>query len=146
MPDAHKNFAYSVVAVAPTPPDSGTSLAVASIVPFPAPPFNATIWPVGVQPTLTNAEIVRVTIAVGNVITITRAQEGTTARTIIAGDQIAATVTVKTMTDIELSLPVAFSGDPNGGLDGNSARIAYDSSAGRMWIKTTAAGTLTGWI
>lgn len=103
MADAHKNFAYSTVATAPSPAASGTSLVVASGqgALFPAVPFNATIWPTGVQPTAANAEIVRVTNISTDTFTITRTQEGSSARTVVVGDQIAATITAKTLTDIE---------------------------------------------
>jgi len=103
MPDAHKNFAYSLVATAPSPASSGTSLVVTGGqgTLFPAVPFNATIWPAGVAPTSTNAEIVRVTNITTDTFTITRTQESTSARTVVVGDQIAATVTVKTLTDVE---------------------------------------------
>jgi hypothetical protein len=103
MPDAHKNFAYSVVATAPSPGVSGTSLVVTGGhgTRFPAVPFNATIWPAGTSPTVTNAEIVRVTNISTDTFTITRSQESTSARTVVVGDQIAATVTAKTLTDVE---------------------------------------------
>jgi hypothetical protein len=103
MADAHKNFAYSTIATAPSPAASGTSLVVASGqgALFPAVPFNATIWPTGAQPTSTNAEIVRVTNISSDTFTITRTQESTSARTIVVGDQIAASITAKTLTDIE---------------------------------------------
>lgn len=102
--DDHANFAFSTVATAPSPATSGTSLVVAagegSV--FPTPPFNATIWPIGTQPLSTTAEIVRVTGISTDTLTIVRAQEGTSARTVIVGDQIAATVTAKTLTDVEV--------------------------------------------
>jgi hypothetical protein len=103
MPDAHKNFAYSQVATAPSPAVSGTSLVVTAAqgALFPTAPFNATIWPTGVSPTAANAEIVRVTNISTDTLTITRSQEGTSARTVIVGDQIAASITNKTLTDIE---------------------------------------------
>lgn len=103
MADAHKNFAYSLVATAPSPASSGTSLVVTAGQGglFPAVPFNATIWPASTQPLSTNAEIVRVTGVSTDTLTITRAQEGSSARSVIVGDQIAATVTAKTMTDTE---------------------------------------------
>ncbi len=103
MPDAHKNFAYSTVATAPSPASSGTSLTVASGggALFPAPPFNAVVWPTGEQPLSTNAEIVRVTAISTDTLTITRTQEGTSARSIIVGDQISAAITAKTLTDAE---------------------------------------------
>jgi hypothetical protein len=104
MADAHANFAYSTVATAPSPATSGTSLVVASGqgALFPTPPFNATIWPTGAQPLSTNAEIVRVTNISTDTLTITRAEEGTTARSIVVGDQIAASITAKTFTDLEI--------------------------------------------
>lgn len=116
MADQHKNFAYSTVATAPSPATSGTSLIVASGDgnKFPTPPFNATIWPTATQPTLTGdtattAEIVRVTGISTDTLTIERADAATTGepnntatnRTIVTGDQIAASVTAKTLTDIE---------------------------------------------
>lgn len=101
--DAHSNFAYSTVATAPSPANSGTSLVVdaGDGALFPAVPFNATVWPAGAQPLVSNAEIVRVTDITTDTLTITREQEDTTARTITVGDQIAATISVKTFTDIE---------------------------------------------
>jgi hypothetical protein len=68
---------------------------------FPVAPFNVTIWPTGAQPTASNAEIARVISVAGDVLTITRAQEGSTKRVILVGDQIAATITVKSLTDLE---------------------------------------------
>lgn len=101
--DPHKNFSYSTVLTAPSPATSGTSLVVqaADGTKFPTPPFNATVWPTAANPTGTNAEIVRVTGVATDTFTIVRAQETTTARSIIVGDQIAATVTAKTLTDVE---------------------------------------------
>jgi hypothetical protein len=108
MFDAHKNFAQSTVATAPSPATSGTSLVVASGggASFPAAPFDATVWPAGTQPTNANAEIVRVTNIATDTFTIARAQEGSSARTIGVGDQIAATITAKTITDIETAVAV----------------------------------------
>lgn len=103
MADAHKNFAASTVATAPSPATTGTSLVVAAGqgALFPAVPFNATVWPAGTQPTAANAEIVRVTNISTDTFTITRTQESTSARTILVGDQVAATITAKTLTDVD---------------------------------------------
>lgn len=92
---AYKNFAYSLVATAPSPASSGTSLVVTAAdgTKFPVVPFNVTIWPVSAQPTTVNAEIATVTDVSTDTFTIARAQEGTAARTVVVGDQIAATVT-----------------------------------------------------
>ena len=105
--DPHLNFSYSTVLTAPSPASSGTSLVVQSGdgAKFPSVSFNATVWPVGVRPTTANAEIVRVTTISTDTFTITRTQESTSARSIIVGDQIAAGITAKTITDIEAAAP-----------------------------------------
>jgi hypothetical protein len=102
--DSHSNFGYSTVTVAPSPAASGTTLTVADGAAFPSADFNVTIWPADVQPLRTNAEIARCTSRTGNVLTIVRAQEGTSARTVVAGDQIANSITVKIVTDIEAAI------------------------------------------
>lgn len=101
--DAHANFAYSTVATAPSPASSGTSLIVGAGqgTRFPAVPFNAAVWPANQIPTPDNSEIVRVTNISTDTLTIARAEEGSNARTIVVGDQIAATITTKTLTDLE---------------------------------------------
>jgi hypothetical protein len=128
MPDAHKNFSYSVVATAPSPADTGTSLTVATGegALFPEPPFNATVWPASEQPLASNAEIVRVTDITGDTFTITRAQEDSTAKSIAAGYQIAATITAKTLTDAETG---DFTG-PAGAVDSNF--VMYDTTSGKL--------------
>lgn len=109
--DAHANLAVSSVATAPSPATSGTSLVVASGEGsrFPAVPFNATLWPSTSTPTPANAEIVRVTAISTDTFTITRAQESTTAKTVTTSFLIAATVTAKTVTDLETNTEYAFS-------------------------------------
>lgn len=103
MADQHKNFAYSLVATAPSPATSGTSLVVTAAdgALFPAVPFNLVIWPTGVQPTAVNAEIVTVTAISTDTLTIVRAQEGSVARTVVIGDQVAASITLRTLNDVE---------------------------------------------
>ncbi len=105
--DPHKNFAYSTVATAPSPATSGTALVLQTgdgvLFPDPATAgaFNLTVWPVSVAPIETNAEIVRCTARSTDTLTIVRTQEGTPARTIVVGDQIALTITAKVITDLE---------------------------------------------
>lgn len=104
MADSHANFAYSSVATAPSPSTTGTSLTVVTGegARFPTAPYNVAIWPAGVAPLSTNAEIARVTSRSGDVLTIIRASEGpTSARAVVVGDQICAAITNKTLTDIE---------------------------------------------
>lgn len=110
--DPHGNLSYGAVAVAPSPAASGVSLTLSAGqgADFPAPGaqgYNVTIWPAGVAPLRSNAEIARVTGKTGDVLTIVRAQEGTSARTILVGDQIANTVTAKVFEDIENAIPLA---------------------------------------
>ena len=64
-------------------------------------PFNVSIWPASAQPLPSNAEIARVTAVSTDTFTITRAQEGSSARTVVVGDQIAATITARTLDDAE---------------------------------------------
>lgn len=103
MPDQHKNFAYSTIATAPSPAISGTSLVVQTGegALFPTPPFNATVWPAGEQPTIENSEIVRVTAISTDTFTIVRNQEDSVSEPIAVGYQIAATITAKVMFDAE---------------------------------------------
>jgi hypothetical protein len=99
--DDHVNLGYSLVTVAPAPAGSGGSLTVSSSATFPTAPFNCTVWPPNVLPLQSNAEIVRVTAIVGDVLSITRAQEGTSAKSIAVGWQVANTITVKVIDDIQ---------------------------------------------
>lgn len=101
MADILKNFAYSNVAVAPSPADSGTSLDVTAGhgTRFPTPPFNLVVWPANQIPLVTNAEIVRVTNISTDTLTITRTQETTSARSIQVGDQVAQNITALMLDD-----------------------------------------------
>lgn len=130
--DAKNNFAITTVATAPSPATSGTSLIVNSGdgAKFPTAPFNAVVWPANTQPSTSNAEVVRVTAISTDTLTITRTQEGTSARTIGIGDQIAQNITKKYLTDIESAFQTA------------SASIAPVGSV-QMWLTSSAP---TGWV
>lgn len=134
--DAHKNFAYSNVATAPAPAASGTSLTVAAGegADFPAAPFNAVVWVAGAIPRKTNGEVVRVTAIAGDVFTITRAQEGSSARTVLVGDQIAAAVTAKTLTDIENLFIASSSSPPASPATGDLWVFPADAANGVYWV------------
>lgn len=113
MPDAHKNFAYTTISVPPDPADSGTSWTVdpGQGGLMPATPFNGVVWPPGAQPTVLNAEIVRVESRTADHFdSVDRGQEGTTPISIKAGYQFAAAATAKTFTDIETLLSSVGSG------------------------------------
>lgn len=104
--DSVKNFVYSTVLTAPDPAQSGTTLSVqvADGANFPDPAsvndYNLVVFPAGTQPTVANAEIVRVTAKSSNELTITREQESTSARNILVGDQVILAPTAKSIDDI----------------------------------------------
>lgn len=97
------NLGYATIAVAPSPATSGTSLTVANGLGslFPSSNFTVTIYPPNTPPLASNAEICLVSSRTGDVFTIVRAQEGTTAKTIATGWQIANTATKIAFTDIQ---------------------------------------------
>lgn len=85
-----KDFATSLIATAPSPANSGTSLVLDAGMGarMPATPFAATIHPEGEIPTLDNAEKVNVTNVAVDTLTIQRAQGQTTAKNIGIGWRI----------------------------------------------------------
>jgi hypothetical protein len=87
---SYKNFAIATVATAPSPATSGTSLVVTASegARFGGTPFMASIGPPDATHTKDNAERVRVSAISTDTFTIVRAQEGSTARTVIVGDVI----------------------------------------------------------
>lgn len=139
MADAHRNFAYSTVKGTnqgdTSNPGTGTTLTVQNGdgLKFPPVPFNATVWPTATQPLSTNAEVIRVTDIDGDTMTIVRQQESSSSRSVIVGDQIAATITNKTLTDAEAPLtywaPVHIAGVGQTGLQtmGNTAVASNNS-------------------
>ena len=149
--DSHANFVSTLVQTAPSPAVSGTSLTVStgSGTLFPATPFNCVIYPVASFPTKLNTEIVRVTSIVGDVLTITRAQEASTAQVIAAGNIISLTITAKTLTDVENSVAMLY----NSGSNNSSSRYTpgigwqfYNSTTG-LWHALICTGNppTTGW-
>ncbi|MCA9340449.1 MAG: hypothetical protein KDA17_06035, partial [Candidatus Saccharibacteria bacterium] len=91
---AFKDFATSLVATAPSPATSGTSLVVTAAegARFPAASFPAVAHPANQLPTLDNAEKVLVTAISTDTFTITRAQGDTTAKAIDVGWRISAAI------------------------------------------------------
>jgi len=127
--DARSNFAYSTIATAPVTATAGTSLVVAAGhgTRFPAPPFNAVIWPASQNPLTTNAEIVRVTAVSTDTFTITRTTESSASRSVQVGDQIHAGVTSKWFNDIVEGPSSATA----------NAIVRYDSTTGKLVKNTT---------
>ena len=108
---AAQNLWISTVATAPSPATSGTTLiahAGDGAYLTATPPFPVTIWAAGASPSLPagNVEIGLCTAVSTDTLTITRAQESTSARTIVAGDQIAATWTAASVTSLVASTRV----------------------------------------
>lgn len=102
--DNHKNFAYTTVTNSPGL--AGTSISVTSTAAFPAVGasggYNIVVCPANQRPKPDNAEVLRVTTVVnGTTFTVTRAQEGSTARNIAAGDQLYLAVTAGTIEALE---------------------------------------------
>lgn len=87
------NGAYSTVATAPSPASSGTSLVVAAGTGSRFFAGKATVWPANTVPTAANLEVVTITNVATDTLTITRLTEGSSARSIVAGDQIAQGIT-----------------------------------------------------
>lgn len=102
--DVAKNFAYSTILMGGViGSTTGTTLKVQSGqgALFGA-PMNITVWPAGVSPLSTNAEIMRVTNITLDTLTVVRAQEGSTVQgNITAGYQVADTITALDITQIE---------------------------------------------
>jgi len=108
--DDHANFAYSTLTNSPGTGGTTFSVQGGDGAKFPTAPFNCTVWPSGVQPTSANAEIVRVTTKSTDDFTVStspsRNQEGSTNQNVASDWQIAATITDKTVTDLEAPLSV----------------------------------------
>lgn len=144
--DPHPLLAISSVATAPSPATSGTSLVVASGEGArfgSAFSFNATVCPAGQTPTPANSEIVRVSARPGSAdtLTIARAQEGSSARSIVAGDLIFASVTPKVLTDLETNAPAGtVTSLPGSPVDGQEIYYLADATNGVVWhLKYRAA-------
>lgn len=108
--DPVKNFGYSTVLTPPSPATSGTTLVIQSGDQSNFPDsdtegaYNILVWPTGQQPTSANAELVRVTSDTTNTFTISRQQESTSARSIVAGDQVSLVISKKYRDDVIASI------------------------------------------
>lgn len=90
---ATRNFAISSVATPPSPATSGGTLVASSGTGGRFYLGQATIYPFGSTPTPANAEVVTITNITGDTLTITRGQEGSTPRAIVATDVISQGIT-----------------------------------------------------
>jgi hypothetical protein len=101
--DTFKNFAIAQVITPPAPPTTGTSLTLTpgATVYLPPVPFTIAVFDGTTYATPTNAELIRVTAIVGDTLAgLVRAYEGSTARTIVAGDYVAQTFTAQFVADV----------------------------------------------
>lgn len=112
--DNHPLGAVSTIATAPSPATTGTSLVLASgdgtYFPDPATvgAYNAVVCALGSLPNKSQLEVIRITAKSSDTLTITRAQEGSSARTIVVGDLIYVAITPKVFTDIEVVTNLEF--------------------------------------
>ena len=124
MADILRNFAYSTVATAPSPALSGTSLVVQPGDGTKLSVGNAIAWPANVQPSVANAEIVRITVVATDTLTITRTQESSTNQSIAIGWQIQQGVTAGLLAQY-----TALSATPGGDLAGAGSTYATPALA-----------------
>lgn len=102
--DSHANFASSnIIGWSGGSTTTATQIVITSGTQsqFPATPFNCAVYGVNQFPTVSNAEIVRVTGIISNTFTVIRQAEGSVARSLMAGDIMALVLTTKTMQDVE---------------------------------------------
>lgn len=103
--DNHINLLIGTVQLPPSPSTTGQTL---TLMPGDGarfqPDMPVTLSPPDVEPNHDNSEIGYLTGVAGEVLTITRAQEGTTAMQIAPGWVVRASITVKTIEDLEDSI------------------------------------------
>ena len=108
--DPSANFSKSILAAGITSADLSLSIQTGHASRFPTAPFNIVVWNQTDYPDPSDAywanecEVIRVTVKAGDTFTITRAQEGSTARNFNTGGKtygVIYTMTAKYFTDIE---------------------------------------------
>lgn len=131
-----KNFAKSTLASGIDSDDTSITLATGTGTLFPASGvFRAVLWGSGfASPDLDSSrEIVQAQISSGDVFTITRAQESTTAGTWSAGTNFTLVLTAGTVDEIETEIatkttgPASAVGDNFASYDGTTGKIVKDS-------------------
>jgi hypothetical protein len=132
--DIFRNLAYGGVQLPPVPPTVGTTLTMQTghSARFPAPPFTASIWPIGLPADPMNCELVRVTAISGEQWTIVRRAEGTNSRAIEINDQVAQAMTKATL-DALIADPIAAAKTYT------DSQIAANTSSDRAYIDAQIA-------
>lgn len=128
---AHKNFATSAVATAPSPASSGLTLVVTAGqgTRFPAVPFTATVCPANTNPDPSNATLILVTAVSTDTFTFVRTQESTSNRSITVGDQIFDSISAAKLRAVEIA-PDA----PLAALKAGMAGNGVESGLAVTWI------------
>ncbi len=147
-----KDFATSIVATAPSPADSGTSLVVAAGhgARFPAAPFYIVAHPTSEMPTLDNAEKILVTAKSTDTFTLDRAEGGTTAQSIEPGWRVSNTLFLDDIpddiSDLTGTMPLNRGGTGSALTDPNADKMLFwDDSAGVVDFLTPSTGlTISG--
>ncbi len=142
------NLAYSQVAVAPSPATSGTSITVANGqgALFPSTNFCLTAYPPNSNPLASNAEILFCTSRTGDVFTVTRAQEGTSSKSILTGWQIANTATVLIFTEIINAIAASGGSAAWGGITGTlSSQTDLQTALNAKLNSSDIGTTVQGW-
>jgi len=125
------NFATSLVATAPSPATSGTSLVVTASDGSKFYVGKAIICPAGTAPTTANAEVVSITAISTDTLTITRARESSTARTVVVGDQIYQGITAA-MWDLVTGDPVVIGTGTTAGTGAGTVAIGSNVAMGTV--------------
>lgn len=102
--DNHANFVWATLTNAPGTAGTTFNVTAGLGALFAGTPVNAVIRDPNVTATTTTAEIVRITARSTDALTVTRAQEGTTAQNAQAGWLIGLAITDKSFLDIEAAI------------------------------------------
>lgn len=143
--DNAKNFAKATVSTGYDAAATSIDLSSGGGARFPTPPFNATWWDSTTYPDPAddpNREIVRVTGIASDTLTITRAQEGTSASTKnTAGKtyKLLAGFTQLTWDEIAAALTTHGDGEPGGSTQG---LIFISDDLNRVYVKVNGAWIL----
>ena len=137
--DAVANLSAS--AITNTPGTSGTTITVnAPIWQFPAAPFTALCWVSGTLPTISNAELVRVTATNGiDTLTVTRAQGGTTAKNLDTTYTVAQTVDKDLLRSLQAYSGVLTSGTRTITVPSTTAYLITSQTGGIFTLNNSGA-------
>lgn len=152
--DSRKNFAFGILAAGIDSAATELSVGASEGLRFSAVPFNAVIWNTTDYKSPAHAyvageaEVVRITAIVTDALTITRAQEGTTAVALNTADkvyEIWAGPTALLFDGIDALLNSSGVGSPEGSITKSPGAFRWDPTNEILYVKDTGTGN-TGWI